>query len=49
MNKSLAIIIILILFFSIRYFVQKNQKQEAMTYQQIQMDLDNIRNSSKYR
>lgn len=49
MNKSLVIIIIMGLFFSVRYYVQKNQEQEPMTYQQIQTDLDNIKNSSKYR
>ena len=49
MNKSLAIIIILGLFFSVRYYVQKNQEQEPMSYERVQADLDNIKNAHKYR
>jgi len=49
MNKSLAIIIILGLFFSVRYYVQSSQEEEPMSYEEVQRDLDNIKNSSKYR
>ena len=49
MNKSLAIIIILGLFFSVRYYVQSSQEAESMSYEEVQRDLDNIKNSSKYR
>ncbi|MGB6329008.1 MAG: hypothetical protein WBF48_08770 [Halarcobacter sp.] len=48
MNKSLAIIIILGLFFSVRYYVQSSQ-EEPMSYEEVQRDLDNIKKSSKYR
>ena len=44
MNKSLAIIIILGLFFSVRYYVQSSQEQETMGYEKVQRDLDNIKN-----
>lgn len=49
MNKSLVVIIVVILFFSVRYYVQKSQEQEPMTYEQIQYELDNIKNAHKYR
>ncbi len=42
MNKSLAIIIILGLFFSVRYYVQSSQEAESMSYEEVQRDLDNI-------
>ena len=49
MNKSIVVIIIFVLFFSIRYFVQKNQEPEPISYERVQADLDNIKNSHKYR
>ncbi len=49
MNKSITIILVLIIFFGGRYYVQKNQEQEQMSYEQIQRDLDNLKNAHKYR
>ncbi|WP_404319730.1 hypothetical protein [Malaciobacter canalis] len=45
MSKTVYILIILALFFSIRYFIENSQEKETMTYQEIQSDLDNIKNS----
>ena len=45
MNKTVYILIILALFFSVRYFIENSQEKETMTYQEIQSDLDNIKNS----
>lgn len=49
MNKSIIIILILVVFFGGRYYIQENQEQKQMSYAEIQRDLDNIKNSHKYR
>lgn len=48
MNRTFLVLLILALFFSIRYFSQ-NKQDETMTYEQVQADLDNLKNAHRYR
>jgi len=49
MNKSLVVIIVVVVFFSVRYYVQKSNETQPVSYEQIQYNLDNIKNAHKYR
>ena len=42
MNKSLAIILVLILFFLFRYILQ-TKNEETMMYEEVQVELNNVK------